>query len=105
MADGTDNNHGMSPKIISIQMLRLLQEWATMTLEHQISLDIPSNNSVLQAIIKVIMVAQTSTMIIVKAKDFTDAEEVEAVVVLAEADTAIVISHSRETFKTASLAL
>jgi hypothetical protein len=103
VAGGTVNNHGMA-LIISIQMLRLLQEWVMLTLEPQISLDIPINNNVQQAIIKVITVAQTSTMIMVMPRDFTDAEEVEVVVVLAAADTAIVTTHSRATIKLVSLA-
>jgi hypothetical protein len=73
---GTVNNHGMSAKIISI--FQMLQAWVSVTLEQ-----ITQVSNMLQDIIKVIMVAQISTMTINKTVTVTKAsileEEVEAV--------------------------
>jgi hypothetical protein len=74
---GTVNNHGISAKIISI--IQMLQAWVTVTMD-QITQD-----SMLQDIIKVIMVAQTSTMtinrtaMVIKTKATSSEVEVEAV--------------------------
>jgi len=74
---GTVNKHGISAKIISI--IQMLQAWVTVTME-QVTQD-----SMLQDIIKVIMVAQTSTMTInrtatvIKTKATSSEVEVEAV--------------------------
>src|SRR5271154_1412100 len=74
---GTVNNHGISAKIISI--IQMLQAWVTVTME-QITQD-----TMLQDIIKVIMVAQTSTMtinrtaMVIRTKATSSEVEVEVV--------------------------